>query len=281
METHADEFPVMSMARVLEVSRSGYYKYLKLKKENKSRYPAEMLEKVYTIWKSNRRLYGGIKLTKMVKLKDPRIGIRRVRNMMKLLKIKGKQDRRYRIMTTDSNHNSIVKRDLVRRNFSPERKNKIWVSDVTFIETLNKKHVYLCVILDLFSRMVVGWEISERNDTGLLKSATIKAIEFRNPDSGLVLHSDLGSNYCSNEFREYLNDNTIISSNSRKGNCWDNAVAESFFSILKREMESNIYYDIYDARNEISEYIELFYNRQRIHSFLDYKSPYEYEELAS
>jgi transposase InsO family protein len=281
METHADEFPVMSMAKVLEVSRSGYYKYLKLKKENKSRYPAEMLEKVYTIWKSNRRLYGGIKLTKMVKLRDPRIGIRRVRNVMKLLKIKGKQDRRYRIMTTDSNHNSIVKRDLVRRNFSPERKNKIWVSDVTFIETLNKKHVYLCVILDLFSRMVVGWEISERNDTGLLISATIKAIEFRNPDSGLVLHSDLGSNYCSNEFREYLNDNTIISSNSRKGNCWDNAVAESFFSILKREMESNIYYDIYDARNEISEYIELFYNRQRIHSFLDYKSPYEYEELAS
>jgi transposase InsO family protein len=281
METHSDEFPVMSMARVLEVSRSGYYKYLKLKKENKSRYPAEMLEKVYTIWKSNRRLYGGIKLTKMVKLRDPRIGIRRVRNVMKLLKIKGKQDRRYRIMTTDSNHNSIVKRDLVRRNFSPERKNKIWVSDVTFIETLNKKHVYLCVILDLFSRMVVGWEISERNDTGLLISATIKAIEFRNPDSGLVLHSDLGSNYCSNEFREYLNDNTIISSNSRKGNCWDNAVAESFFSILKREMESNIYYDIYDARNEISEYIELFYNRQRIHSFLDYKSPYEYEELAS
>ena len=281
METHADEFPVMSMARVLEVSRSGYYKYLKLKKENKSRYPPEMLEKVYTIWKSNRRLYGGIKLTKMVKLRDPHIGIRRVRNVMKLLKIKGKQDRRYRIMTTDSNHNSIVKRDLVRRNFSPERKNKIWVSDVTFIETLNKKHVYLCVILDLFSRMVVGWEISERNDTGLLISATIKAIEFRNPDSGLVLHSDLGSNYCSNEFREYLNDNTIISSNSRKGNCWDNAVAESFFSILKREMESNIYYDIYDARNEISEYIELFYNRQRIHSFLDYKSPYEYEELAS
>ena len=281
METHADEFPVMSMARVLEVSRSGYYKYLKLKKENKSRYPAEMLEKVYTIWKSNRRLYGGIKLTKMVKLRDPHIGIRRVRNMMKLLKIKGKQDKRFRVVTTDSNHNSIVKRDLVRRNFSPERKNKIWVSDVTFIETLNKKHVYLCVILDLFSRMVVGWEISERNDTGLLKSATIKAIEFRNPDSGLVLHSDLGSNYCSNEFREYLNDNTIISSNSRKGNCWDNAVAESFFSILKREMESNIYYDIYDARNEISEYIELFYNRQRVHSFLDYKSPYEYEELAS
>ena len=129
--------------------------------------------------------------------------------------------------------------------------------------------------------MVVGWEISELNDAGLLISATTKAIGFRNPMGGLVLHSDLGSNYCSNEFREYLNDNTIISSNSRKANCWDNAVDESFFSILKREMESNIYYDIYDARNEISEYIELFYNRQRIHSFLDYKSPYEYEELAS
>jgi putative transposase len=191
-----------------------------------------MLEKVYTIWKSNRRLYGGIKLTKMVKLRDPRIGIRRVRNVMKVLKIKGKQDKRFRVVTTDSNHNSTVKRDLVRRNFSPERKNKIWVSDVTFIETLNKKHIYLCVILDLFSRMVVGWEISERNDAGLLISTTSKAVDFRNPESGLILHSDLGSNYYTNEFREYLNDNTIISSNSRKAYCWDNTVAESFFSIL-------------------------------------------------
>ena len=129
--------------------------------------------------------------------------------------------------------------------------------------------------------MVVGWEISERNDASLLISATSKAIEFRNPKNGLVLHSDLGSNYCSNEFRGYLYDNLISPSNSRKENCWDNAVAESFFSILKREMESNIYYDINDAKNEISEYIELFYNRQRIHSFLDYKSPYQYEELAS
>ena len=125
-------------------------------------------------------------------MQDPSIGIRRVRNMMKVLKIKGKQDKRFRVVTTDYNHNNTVKRDLVRRNFSPERKNKIWVSDVTFIETLNKKHVYLCVILDLFSRMVVGWEISERNDSGLLVSATSRAIQFRNPESGLVLHSDLG-----------------------------------------------------------------------------------------
>ena len=281
MEAHSEEFPVVSMAKVLEVSRSGYYKYLKLKKENKTRYQSEILEKVYLIWKTNRKLYGGLKLTKMVKLTDPSIGIRRVRNMMKLLKIQGKQDKRFRVMTTDSNHNWVVKKDLVRRNFSLEEKNKVWVSDVTYIETQNKKHVYLCVILDLFSRMIVGWEISERNDAGLLISATRKAIEFRNPGSGLVLHSDLGSNYCSNEFRGFLNDNLIIPSNSRKGNCWDNAVAESFFSILKREIESNIYYDIYDAKNEISEYIELFYNRQRIHSFLDYKSPYQYEELAS
>ena len=118
----------MSMARVLEVSRSGYYKYLKLKNENKTKYPSEMLEKVYSSWKSNRKLYGGVKLTKMVKLINPHIGIRRVRNIMKLLKIKGKQDKRYRVMTTDSNHNGVIKRDLVRRNFSPERKNKIWVS---------------------------------------------------------------------------------------------------------------------------------------------------------
>jgi putative transposase len=127
--------------------------------------------------------------------------------------------------------------------------------------------------------MIVGWSISIRNDTKLLIDATKNAINFRRPSAGLVLHSDRGSNYCSIEYRNYLYDNKILPSNSRSGNCWDNAVAESFFSTLKRELDYNKFYDISDAKNEVGNFIEIFYNRQRFHSFLNYKSPFEFEEL--
>ncbi len=280
METHSGEFPVKSMASVLEVSRSGYYKYLSLKKQNKSRYSSEMLDKIYTIWKNNRKTYGTIRLTKAMKLfYSPSVGRTRVISMMKLLKIKGKCIKRFKNASTDSNHNEPKIGDLVKRNFSQVEANKIWVTDVTVIETSKNNHVYLCIVLDIFSRMIVGWSISRRNDTKLIIEATSRAINLRNPSEGLVIHSDRGSNYCSYEYRKYLFENNIRPSNGRSGNCWDNAVAESFFATLKRELDYNIFYDIQDAKNEIANYIEIFYNRQRFHSFLDYKSPYEFEEM--
>ena len=281
MEAHSDEFPVKSMASILEVSRSGYYKYLSLKKQNKSRYSSEALDKIYTIWKENRKAYGIIRLTKAMKLLySPSVGRTRINSMMKLLKIQGKSRKRFRISSTDSNHNEPKISDLVNRNFSQVEVNKIWVTDVTVIETSKNNHVYLCIIMDLFSRMIVGWSISRRNDTKLIKDATSRAINLRQPTEGLVIHSDRGSNYCSYEYRKYLYDNNIKPSNSRSGNCWDNAVAESFFATLKRELDYNIFYDIQDAKNEIAYYIEIFYNRQRFHSFLNYKSPYEFEEMC-
>jgi putative transposase len=280
MEAHSGEFPVKSMATVLDVSRSGYYKYLSSKKQNKSRYDQDILDMLYRIWKTNRRAYGNIRLTKAMKIEySPSIGRTKVISMMKLLKIKGKNKQKFKISSTDSNHNEPKVKDLVRRNFYQNDANRVWVSDVTVLETSKNNHVYLCIILDIFSRMIVGWSISIRNDTKLLIDATKNAINFRRPSAGLVLHSDRGSNYCSIEYRNYLYDNKILPSNSRSGNCWDNAVVESFFSTLKRELDYNKFYDISDAKNEVGNFIEIFYNRQRFHSFLNYKSPFEFEEL--
>ncbi|EMS81954.1 integrase core domain protein [Leptospira noguchii str. Cascata] len=141
--------------------------------------------------------------------------------------------------------------------------------------------IYLCVILDLYSRKVVGWSISNSNDSKLVCTALSKAIECRNPPKGLVFHSDRGSNYCSYETRKYLLSNKIRRSNSRKGNCWDNAVAESFFGSLKREMEFNYFYKIQEAEELLFDHIEVYYNRQRSHSSLDFVSPVQFEVNAA
>lgn len=165
---------------------------------------------------------------------------------------------------------------MVQREFKVFTKNQVWVSDVTFIKSF-KGWLYLCVILDLYSRKVVGWSISEKNDTQLILNTLERAVINRNPGQGLIFHSDRGSNYCSREIRKKLILYKMRRSNSRKGNCWDNAVAESFFSTLKRENEFNIFQNREDAIHHLFEYLEIFYNRQRTHSFLGYVSPEDFE----
>ncbi|MCP5500471.1 MAG: IS3 family transposase [Leptospiraceae bacterium] len=280
METHNREFSIVRMAIVLDVSKSGYYNYLKVCKDELLKYCPEMIEHLKEIWKKSRKTYGLIRLLEAVKKKDESYGARRVRKMMKLLGIRGKQEKKFKISTTDSQHNERIARDLVKRNFSPEKKDKIWVSDVTYIKQ-KESWLYLCVIIDLYSRKVVGWSLSEKNDSELITTTLDKAIRSRRPGRGLIFHTDRGSNYCSRKTRIKLIENKIIRSNSRKGNCWDNAVAESYFSTLKREMEVNVFYDLEDAKKEFFDYIEIFYNRQRTHSFLGYKTPTEYEEMAA
>lgn len=266
------------MAQVLEVSRSNYYKTLNKPNDKLSKYDPKIVDAVDSIWKSSKKTYGLIRIQKKVKEIDKSYGSRRIRNIMRLKGIEGKRDRKYRVVTTDSKHNSRIAPDLVKRKFEPSEKDKIWVSDVTFIPS-SQGWLYLCIIMDLYSRRIVSWELSTNNNSELVKSALNKAILLRNPNINLIFHTDRGSNYCSNEVRKLLINNRIRRSNSRKGNCWDNAVAESFFSTFKRELEYFVFYDIKDARREISEHIEIFYNRQRIHSKLGYKSPYLYEEI--
>jgi putative transposase len=276
MATYRKEFKVTSMATYLDVSRSGFYDYVKRLKNPIGTLDIALIDFVKETWKSSKKNYGLIRILNKVKESSYECGARKVRKAMNLLGIQGKQDKKYRISTTDSKHSKRIAPDLVQRKFKVETRDEVWVSDVTFIKCFTG-WLYLCVILDLYSRKVVSWKISMKNDSELIVDALNLAIISRNPSKGLIFHSDRGSNYCSNDVRKLLANNRIRRSNSRKGNCWDNAVAESFFATLKREIEFNVFQNLKDAKNNLFDYIEVFYNRQRSHSFLDYMSPEKFE----
>jgi len=280
MKLYKNEFSIKSMAEVLKVSRSGFYKFLKKKEEVLSDHSIYLLSEIQRIWRRSKRTYGLLRIMDKVKEIDQNIGARKIRKMMNFLEIKGKQEKKFRISTTDSNHSGRVAPDLLKRKFDVLQPNSVWVSDVTYIRSF-KGWLYLCVIIDLYSRKVVGWSISENNDSNLVCDSIRLAISKRNPGKGLIFHSDRGTNYCSRETRLLLIQNGIRRSNSRKGNCWDNAVAESFFGSLKREMEYSIFGSKEEGENILFEHIEIFYNRQRSHSKLGYKSPEEFEKLAA
>ncbi|UZN18617.1 IS3 family transposase [Leptospira borgpetersenii] len=274
MELNRLEHTIKSMARTLGVSRSGYYKYLN---RNKDRSVApELTNFLQEKWLKSCKNYGFKRLFQEVKNSDLPYGARKVRKAMKLCKISGKQNKRFRPLTTDSKHGGRTAPDLVQRKFHPKEQNRIWVSDVTFIRT-SFGWGYLCLILDLYSRKAVGWLLSDRNDSQLVCDTISKAVLSRNPRKGLIFHSDRGSNFCSKETRKLLIANGIRRSNSRKGNCWDNAVAESFFSSLKREIKFNTFYNIEEAERFLFDFIEVYYNRFRLHSTLGYMSPEEFE----
>lgn len=268
------------MAKLLSVSISNFYTFVKREKDPQKKIDPQLLTFVNEAWTTNRRVYGLLKLYEEVKKYDLPWGIRKVKKAMISLGIQGAQNKKFRVQTTDSNHSSQIALDLLKRNFKPDSKNKVWVSDVTYIGS-NEGWLYLCIILDLYSRKVVGWSLSNKNDSELISNTLQKAILNRNPGKGLIFHSDRGSNYCSHAIRMKLIQNRIRRSNSRKGNCWDNSPAESFFATLKREIEFNFFLNLNEAKKYIFDFIDIFYNRQRSHSFLGYVSPEEFELKAA
>ncbi|WP_139325161.1 IS3-like element IS1501 family transposase [Leptospira interrogans] len=274
MKSNCLEHSIGSMARVLGVSRSGYYKYLNRHKDRSV--APDLTNFLQEKWLKSRKNYGFKRLFQEVKKSNLPYGARKVRKAMKHCKISGKQRKQFRPLTTNSKHGGRIAPDLVQRKFHPNEQNRIWVSDVTFIRT-SFGWSYLCVILDLYSRKTVGWSLSDRNDSQLVCDTVLKAVLSRNLRKGLIFHSDRGSNFCSKETRRLLIANGIRRSNSRKGNCWDNAVAESFFSSLKREIEYNTFYNIEEAEHLLFDFIEVYYNRFRFHSTLAYMSPEEFE----
>jgi len=273
-------FSVLSMAKCLNVSRSRFYEFMRKQKNPNKGMDSELLKKVRTTWESSRKSFGVRRIHQVFKRELLPFGVRKIRKAMKIEGIQGKQVKKFRVVTTESNHKEPAAPDLVRRNFSPKSKNLVWVSDVTFVRS-QIGWFYLCTILDLYSRKVVGWSLGEKNDNQLVLSSLEKAVASRNPGDGLIFHSDRGSNFCAKSVRNFLTENGILRSNARKGNCWDNAVAESFFSSMKREMEYNFFSSKQDAEDHLFDYIEVFYNRQRLHSFLDYMSPVEFEKKVA
>ena len=197
---------------------------------------------------------------------------------MKLADVAAKQKKKFKA-TTDSKHNLPVAPNLLNRQFEAQEPDRVYVSDITYIWT-REGWLYLAVILDLFSRQVVGWSLSNRMTKKLIMNALRMAIWRRRPAPGLIFHSDRGSQYCSNDFQKMLKTHKMKSSMSRKGDCWDNAVAESFFGSLKTE---RVFFENYktreEARRDIVDYIEMFYNSNRRHSYLGYVSPKKFEEM--
>jgi transposase InsO family protein len=196
---------------------------------------------------------------------------------MRLAGVSAKQKKKFKV-TTDSKHNLPVAPNLLNREFEVAEPDQVYVSDITYIST-NEGWLYLAIVLDLFSRQVVGWSLNSRMSRRLIMDALQMAIWRRRPASGLLFHSDRGSQYCSADFQKMLKQHKMISSMSRKGNCWDNAVAESFFGSLKTE---RVFFSNYatrdEARKDIVDYIEMFYNSRRRHSYLGYVSPKEFEK---
>jgi len=265
------------MCDAFDVSSSGYYDWLNRPESARSLENRKLTEKIKDFHVKTSEVYGSPKIHKDLIEAGEICSVNRVARLMKLADLKSKVARKF-VITTNSKNTKEPAPDLLKRKFKVERKDEAWVSDTTFIAT-REGWLYLAVILDLFSRQVIGWSMSARNNAELVQDALTMAIWRRGKVNKIVVHSDQGSTYASKRYQQQLISNNLLCSMSRKGECWDNAVAESFFGSLKNE---RVYHEDYRTREEakqnVFEYIEVFYNRQRRHAFLNYMTPVEYEE---
>ena len=238
----------------------------------------QLKQKIRRIHDKSRKTYGSPRIHQKLLQEGCLIGKKRVERLMQEMGLRAVARRKYRV-TTDSAHTKTVAKNHLNRQFTPERPNQYWVADITYIAT-KEGWLYLSTIMDLYSRKIIGWSLRERLTKELVIAALHMALKQRKLSIDLLLHSDRGSQYASELYQKLLKRNGIVCSMSRKGNCWDNAVMESFYHTLKVEL---IYQKTYEtrgqARRDIFEYIEIFYNRERLHSTLGYCSPEEYEKI--
>jgi putative transposase len=271
-----NEQSVRDLCELFGVSASGYYDWLEREPSPRKRKDQELAEQIKVIHKNSRKTYGSPRVTKALRKKGTRCGKKRIARLMKQNGIQGVQKAGFRPRTTDSRHDDPVSPNLL-ENLSVEQINQVWVSDITYIPTL-EGWMYLAAFMDLKSRKIKGWTINDHMRTELVKSAFLQAVFREGPIPGLIAHSDRGSQYASREFRLLLDQYQVLSSMSAKGNCYDNAAMESFWSTLKADLNiSKPFKNKEQARMAIFDYIEVFYNRQRLHSSIGDLSPLDYE----
>jgi transposase InsO family protein len=272
-------WPVVVMCRVLEVHRSGYYawQHRQLTKQlgKRAQENKELTEAIREIHRNSKERYGAPRVTAELHRQGFRCSHNRVARLMKASAIKAKRRRAYRV-TTRSNH-PLASPNLLDRNFTAQAQDRVWTSDITYVKT-REGWIYVATVMYLFSRKIVGLAMRNRMSKELVCDALKQAIMHRRPEPGLLLHSDRGSQYSSWSYREIIHANGFKQSMSRKGNCWDNAPMESFFKTMKvEEVYRRKYQTREEARQSIFEYIEIFYNRQRLHSTLGYETPESFE----
>jgi putative transposase len=265
------------MCKVLGVSRSGYYKF-RSRGENGRRSNLRRTVMIRAIYSENKGRYGVLKITAELKRRGLSCNKKTVSRIMRQEGLKAVVRKKYKV-TTNSRHNREVSLNLLKQDFRAEGLNQIWLSDLTFIRTL-EGWLYLVVVLDLYSRMIISYAADKHMSAALVSEALSQAIYKRGKPEGLIFHSDQGVQYASDELRSLLRDFNITQSMSRRGNCYDNAPMESFFHILKSELVNKARYRTRaEAKEDIFNYIEYYYNRSRIHSSLNYKTPFEYEKI--
>lgn len=278
IKEHANEFAVTVLCKILQVSVSGYYDSLVRKPCLRQLRRQNISDAAAMFYFESKRIYGYRKVHKDLLESNIVCCRETVRRIMRDIGLYSRVKRKF-VLTTDSEHSMAVADNLLERDFTAASANRKWAADITYIPTC-RGWLYLACVMDLFSRRIVGWSMSEHIDSELVMSALRMAVEQRKPDVGLLHHSDRGSQYSCESFQNLLNINGIICSMSRKGNCWDNACMESFFGSLKSEwLDSKKYQTHQEAKNNLFEYIELFYNRKRRHAALGYLSPADYEKI--
>lgn len=275
------DHPISALCQALQVSESGYYDWQQRKVSPGARALEEqkLRADILRIHKDSRQTYGAPRVQMQLRAQGQRHGRNRIARLMRQERIRGREKKRYRIVTTDSKHQEPIAPNRLAQEPLASGPNQIWVADITYVAT-GQKWVYVAAILDLYSRKVVGWAVSQQINTTLVRMALNMALCHRQPPAGLVFHSDRGVQYASGEYRQALEQAKLVPSMSRKGNCYDNAAMEAFWSTLKLELiYRQQFEDAAQVRHALFDYVEIFYNRQRLHSALGYQTPADFEAL--
>lgn len=276
IKQHSHQFSLRLMCRLLSVSVSGYYDWRDRKPSNREEHNRQLAKKIKAIFDDEKSRAGSLRITKRLHNEGEPVGRHRVAKIMHSNGWRARAAKKFKA-TTNSNHHLPVAPNLLQQNFSAYQSNEKWVSDITYIWT-EEGWLYLAVVMDLYSRKVVGWALSERMTKQLVIDALQMAIWSRKPLKGLILHSDRGSQYCSHEYQKLLTLHGIVCSMSKRGDCYDNAAMESWNHSFKVEAIHGEKFETRAiAKNHVFEYIEIYYNRKRLHSMIGYKSPELFE----
>jgi putative transposase len=280
VKAHRTRWPVAAICRALKVSRSGFFAWIKRPASRRSLRHRELIEKIRVAHQENRELYGSPRVHRTLLIDGERVSRNTVARLMRQEKIRAKNKRKFTPRTTDSRHWHPVAENLLDRKFQANGPNRKWVADITYIPT-GQGWLYLACVEDCFSRKIVGWSMAEHMETSLVSDALQMALTQRGKTKGLIHHSDRGVQYASEDYQQLLRRHGIVASMSGKGDCWDNAMAESLWATLKTELVHQSRFETRDqARAAIFEYIEVFYNRKRLHSSIGYVSPEAFEAAA-
>jgi transposase InsO family protein len=277
VEELSQDYPVKELCAVLEVTRSGYYAWLNGQETARQIANHLLVQQIRRVYREKKGRYGSPRVTQQLRREGQRCNHKRVERLMRQQGLKGCSSRKRRAHTTDSNHDQPIAPNLLLGRVAPGQPNEVWVSDITYVPTA-EGWLFLAAVMDLYSRQILGWSVWESLEAGGALQALKRALANRDHPTGVIHHSDRGIQYACHAYREQLQAADLMASMSRRGNCYDNAAMEAFWSTLKREaMAQSASWSKDRVRRELFEYIEAFYNRSRLHSSLGYQSPVDFE----